>query len=357
MIEASQSSSDILLGDFDGNRRNNFTVLRILFAWLVLYGHSFPITGKGIVDPLKPIFSGSIWIGELAVAGFFAISGYLVTASFQRRGLKDYVLSRILRIYPALILCVLLTVGVLGPLCSSMPLSDYVSHPQTRAYLGNLTALFPMEFRLPGVFADNTRPAVNGSLWTLTLEISCYLVLAVFGVLGLLRSRTLINVSAICLLLFSMAYFADLPLVGRRDNWSGPALYFLLGVVLYANRDRVPLSWPLALGAAVLCYASFGQDWFVYVFAPAFVYLTFFIAYRTPHLDVDERLGDPSYGIYIYAWPIQQILTMIFPGQGPYFNTAVASIIVFCLAFASWRLVEKPMLGWKSKLLARTASS
>ncbi|GAB5413087.1 MAG: acyltransferase [Congregibacter sp.] len=345
-----------MLGDFDGNRRNNFTALRILFAWLVLYGHSFPITAKGVTDPLKSVFGGSIWIGALAVAGFFAISGFLVTASFQRRGFLDYVISRVLRIYPALIVCVLLMVFVLGPVATTLEMSGYFNDPQTFKYLRNASAFFPMEFRLPGVFADNARPSVNGSLWTLTLEVSCYLLLVAFGVLGLLRSQFLINLSVICVLLFAMSFFTEIPLVGRRANWWGPALYFLIGVALYANRHSIPLSLPLGIAAALLCYASFGDKWFAFVFPPAFVYLIFYLAYCTPYLGVDERLGDPSYGIYIYAWPVQQLVTMWFPEEGPYFNTAVATAIVVLLAVLSWRLIEKPALGLKRRFLKPASS-
>ncbi|MDP5052505.1 MAG: acyltransferase [Congregibacter sp.] len=340
-----------MLGDYDGSRRNNFTVLRILFAWLVLFGHSFPITGHAELNPLREFFEKSTWIGEVAVSGFFAISGYLVAASFVRRGLVDYCISRILRIYPALIVCVLLTVFVLGSWLTTLDTSAYLSDPQTGNYLWNTTALFPMSFRLPGVFEALPRTGVNGSLWTLPVEVSCYILLMVAGVAGLLRWRSLANLAGLALLLFAVNYFADVPLVGRIPKWAEPCLYFLLGVGSYINRDMIPLSVPLAILAAGLAYAALGEPWFGVVFPPAFVYLIFFVAYRSVYLDIDRWLGDPSYGIYIYAWPVQQTLVVFFPGEGPYFNSGLATLVVLVLAMLSWHFLEKPALGLKKRWL------
>ncbi|WP_439107244.1 acyltransferase family protein [Congregibacter sp.] len=339
------------LGDYDGSRRNNFTALRIAFAWLVLFGHSFPITGHGELNPLRDFFEKSTWIGEIAVSGFFAISGFLVAASFVRRGLVDYCISRVLRIYPALIVCVCLTVLVLGSWLTTLDRSAYFSDPRTWNYFWNTTALFPMSFRLPGVFDSLPRQGVNGSLWTLPVEVSCYLLLMVVGATGLLRWRTLANLTAVALVLFSLSYFGDIPLVGRIEKWAQPCVYFLLGVTFYINRTSVPLSLPLAIVAGALAYAALGEPWFAYVFPPAFVYLIFFAAYRSPFIDLDRWLGDPSYGIYIYAWPVQQVIANFFPEQGPYFNTGLATIVVVSLALLSWHFLEKPALGLKRRWL------
>ncbi|WOJ96518.1 acyltransferase [Congregibacter brevis] len=340
-----------LLSDFDGSRRNNFTALRILFAWLVLFGHSFPITGHGELNPLREFFERSTWIGEIAVSGFFAISGFLVAASFVRRGMVDYCISRVLRIYPALIVCVCLSVVVLGASLTTLERSAYFSDPRTWNYFWNTTAMFPMSFRLPGVFDSLPRPGINGSLWTLPVEVSCYILLMFVGATGLLRWRTLANLAGVALLLFSINYFGDIPLVGRIEKWAEPCVYFLLGVGCYINRVSIPLSVALAVVAGGLAYAALGEPWFPYVFPPAFVYLIFFAAYRSPYLDLDRWLGDPSYGIYIYAWPVQQTIVYFFPEQGPYFNTALATIVVVLLALMSWHFLEKPALGLKRRWL------
>jgi len=339
------------LADFDGNRRNNFTLLRILFAWMVLFGHSFPVTGHGELNPLRGFFERSTWIGEVAVSGFFVISGFLVTASFQRRGIRDYTVSRVLRIYPALAVCVLLTVFLLGPLLTSLDAAAYFAQPGTWDHLWNITALFPMDFRLPGVFESAPRRGVNGSLWTLTVEVSCYILLGVAGVLGLLKGRASATLACLAVFAFAFTQFSSVPLVGRSPGWATPALHFLVGVAIYVHRASIPIDGRLALGAVMLYVVALGEPWFDWVAPAALAYAIFYVAYGTPWLDVDGRLGDPSYGIYIYAWPVQQLLVQLFPEEGPYFNTAVATVIVFLLAMLSWRLVEAPALGLKGRFL------
>ena len=181
--------------EHDGNRNNNFTLIRITFAWFVLYGHGFLIQETpGIVDPTRFLFQGSTWIGDIAVDGFFAISGYLVTASLVNRGLINYIISRILRILPALMVMVCFTVFIIGPLFTETQLSTYFSSRKTFAYLTNALAYFDMKFTLPGLFESNHRVQVNGSIWTLTLEVKCYVLLAITGLLSFLKNKAIANI-------------------------------------------------------------------------------------------------------------------------------------------------------------------
>ncbi|MCB1695017.1 MAG: acyltransferase [Halioglobus sp.] len=344
------------LAHHDGRRDNNFTTIRIVLSWLVLYGHSFAINKvPGITDPLNQLFQGSVWIGEIAVNGFFAISGYLVTASLLRRGVLDYSVSRVLRIFPALVVCVLATVFVLGPVFSSLGTREYLSSPGTVGYLSNALAFLAMKWQLPGVFEHNTLSAVNGSLWTLTVEVRCYLALAIVGALLLRFNRTASNVVLLLILLWGVFFFASIPLLGVNGRWARPALYFLIGVCLFVNRKSVVLDLRLALAALVLAYLSFGQPWFDYTFPPALAYLIFYLAYATRFIATDRKIGDISYGMYIYAWPVQQIVAEVLPGHTPYFNTLVSSIAVIGLACISWHYLEKPVLGLKKVLLKSKA--
>ena len=349
------NNSKNALIQYDGSRKNNFTGIRILFAWLVLYGHSYAIQKTvGIRDPLNILFQGSVWIGEIAVNGFFAISGFLVAASFINRGLKDYAISRILRIIPALFLCVLLTVFFLGPIFTNLSLREFFLNSQTYAYLSNGFAIFKVEWILPGVFEDNIRPAVNGSLWSLPVEARCYLILAVIGFFGLLKDRTLANLCIISVFLFGVIFFSEIPLIGGNSKWARPSMYFLIGVFFFINRDRVILDHRLAFLAVILIFSSFGEEWFLYVFPLSFVYLIFYTAYATKYINFDKKIGDISYGIYIYAWPVQQIVADIFPQFTPSWNTIISSLMVIPTAFISWRYIEKPILGYKKRLLGKT---
>jgi peptidoglycan/LPS O-acetylase OafA/YrhL len=343
------------LVSFDGNRQNNFTLIRIVFAWLVLYGHSYAIQKvAGIRDPLNHLFQGSVWVGELAVNGFFAISGFLVAASIINRGWFDYLVSRMLRIYPALIVCVLSSVFILSPLLTNTDVIEYFTNFKTYTYLRNTLAFIPMQWTLPGVFEENARGAINGSLWTLTVEVRCYLLLAIVGFFGILRHKVIANFFLLSLLLFGYSYFPEMPLLGHNSKWSRPSLYFLIGVFFYINRSSVLLDGKLALFALAIAVSSFGKEWFHYVFPLSFVYLIFYAAYATKYIPVDEKIGDLSYGIYIYAWPIQQVIAHSTPNGNPYLNTVLSSIVVIILAYFSWHKIEKPILNRKHNVLSST---
>ena len=157
-------------------RSNNFDALRMVGALLVVVGHGLLLTDAGRV----PRIAG-IPLHTLGLFIFFTISGYLIAGSWQRNpSLSAFLRNRALRLFPALIVVVMVTVLLIGPLVTSLSSLEYVVHPQTRAYLANIVMI--SQYELPGVFAENPHSnAVNGVLWTLGLEFVCYLLTAVIG--------------------------------------------------------------------------------------------------------------------------------------------------------------------------------
>jgi peptidoglycan/LPS O-acetylase OafA/YrhL len=338
------------LSSYDGNRHNNFTLIRILFAWAVLYGHAFVLQKTtGISDPLNIIFKGSTSIGTISVCSFFAISGYLVTASYIKRGFIDYTISRILRIFPALTVCVLISTFLLGLAVTNLDSSSYLSDKRTYSYLVNIIGFWKIEFNLPEVFTENYKNSVNGSLWTIIVELRCYILLAILGLFGLLTHKITANFTLLALLLFGIEYFSDLPLlgIGIRGGWPVPSLYFLIGIFFYINREHINLDFRLAVLAVIILYASFGQKWYLYVSPLSSVYLIFYVAYSTPFINLDKKIGDISYGIYIYAFPLQQVVASLFPDFRPFENCIFSTVIVFPIAYLSWHYIEKPILNLK----------
>jgi peptidoglycan/LPS O-acetylase OafA/YrhL len=335
----------MMLSEFQKRRDNNFTLLRFILAWSVLIGHSFPISANGS-DPISMLLLPYEWIGSIAVSGFFAISGYLVTASFTQRGATAFIASRALRLYPAVIVYSLVAILLIGPLCTSVPLEQYF-HSNPWANMWNAT-LWEWKYNLPYVFSHNPfAGATNGSSWTLPVELRCYVLVLLLGFFGALDTR--VRANAALMLLLAVTHFSSvsLPLFEQSSNFASPLTFFLLGSLAWVNRSALSLNWAFALAALIGPFVAVKIGHFEYVFPICLTYLLFIFAYRLPHFDMD-RLGDISYGVYIYAWPIQQMVWR--PGQGAYMNILLSTAIVFPLAYLSWRLIEKPAMGLRKKL-------
>ena len=161
------------------DRDNNFDVLRLVAATLVLVSHCFPLTGHE--EPFGALTG--VTLGEVGVVMFFAMSGFLIAKSWtDEPDPGRYFRKRALRLLPALVVAVAFTTLVLGPLFTSLPLSDYLTDAETWWYLIRASLLVTIAGELPGVYDDNVFPdAVNGSLWTLPLEAGCYVMIAVLG--------------------------------------------------------------------------------------------------------------------------------------------------------------------------------
>lgn len=306
-------------------RDNNMQLLRILAAAAVIVSHSFPITGR----PIEPGAYG-VTLGTLAVWVFFALSGFLIYKSFERQPLWAFIEARALRIYPALIVVTLLTVVVLGPAMTTLPLATYFTDRATIQYIPRALSLKFVSFSLPGVFGGY---GVNGPTWTLWYEVVCYAGLALG--LGMLRSFRLFLVCFAVLLLFA-----------RDTTYAELMLAFVTGMAAYRYRDRLPASaWvavglliasalfhalaPIAVGYAALCLAQVKGPWLAY-----------------------NRLGDYSYGLYIYGWPVQMLVMAFLPSLSPLVLAATALPLALGLAYLSWTIVERPALNQKGRLVA-----
>jgi peptidoglycan/LPS O-acetylase OafA/YrhL len=342
------------LSDFDGRRDNNFTVIRLVFSLLVLFGHSYSVTRSGL-DPISSHLG--IWIGRLAVDGFFVISGFLVTASLLKNGPVQYAVARILRIYPAIIVCTLLSAFGLGLALTTLPKGDYLHHPVTWDFLKTIP-LIDVHYYLPGVFQHNPfSKGVNGSLWTLPAEVRCYVLLLCIGFVGALERTYRANIVILAFLTVGFISFPSVPLLGHQHQFAEPAAYFALGALTWVNRRLIPLGWPFAAAALIVAISALHLPPLFVLFAPSVVYLIFYCAYALPHVDLD-RFGDISYGVYIYAWPMQQ--TVFWPGQSGATNAMFATVFVIPLAYLSWIAVEKPSLGakaWAGRMFSKIRKS
>lgn len=342
------------LASLVAGRRNNFDALRLAAAVLVIFGHSFAITSGTLADePLWRFSRQQFHSGMLAVRIFFIISGFLIAASYLRLGrLGDFARNRALRIFPGLVAAVLVTVLVIGPLATSLPLGDYFRDPRTVAYFKTLTLrLHGANDRLPGVFEGNPLAAsVNGSLWTLFYEAVCYALAAAMGVLGLLRKRVMLPVFMAAMLVrpLILALAPASSLLGGESLHLGQA--FVAGMLAYVGRDSIPISGRLALLAAGGLVAGTALGLGNLLVPVLGTYLVLVLAY-SPSIslhDVAQR-GDYSYGLYIYAFPVQQLIVQAAGRPMSHTLNFLAAVpATLLLATLSWHLVEKRFLALKA---------
>jgi peptidoglycan/LPS O-acetylase OafA/YrhL len=332
-------------------RQNSFHLLRLLAAAAVLFSHCFALlTGDGKSEPLRTAFGCTP--GSIAVDVFFLVSGLLVTISLVRRASAvDFAKARFFRIWPGLTVAVVLTVFVLGPVFTRLPLGDYLRATDTWRYLyRNVILLRGIDYNLPGVFESNPwAKAVNGSLWTLPVEVSCYLVLlASWLVLARvnigIKFERLVAIAWVALL----AWHAYGLATGTLEDSPG-RLYFMFctGSALYLLRDRIRLSWRVLAACVIATGLSAGHGWlFGVVYSLALPYAMLCLAYLpTGPILQFNRLGDYSYGTYIYAYPVQQSFVRLFPELTSMQLFAGSLAVTLAIAVISWHVIEKPALG------------
>lgn len=329
-------------------RDNNFNLLRILAAIGVLISHAYPISlGQGTPEPLSA-FLGNVTLGTVSVMIFFSISGFFITRSFAgRTSLARFMQARCLRLFPALVVVLLVTVLVSGIwLTTAAPGVFWAAAP---GYVLHNVTLFSLRYDLPGVFVANPYgPAINGSLWTLNYEVLCYLGVVIAGLTGLLTRPLLF---AVVLFGFAAAYGVNIahPLHSRIDSLLTLGLPFAIGMAFWVWRRVIPLSAPLAIILLGLAYLTRQTPVIEPVLSLALAYTMFVMGYaKSPTLAVYNRLGDYSYGTYVYAFPIQQMLA----GLGvvtSLHNMAFALPLTLICAILSWHMVEAPAMRLKSR--------
>lgn len=343
----------VTIADRAMGRNNNFNLLRFLAAGIVILSHAYPLSrGEGTPDPLERAIGQTF--GYLAVNVFFVTSGFLVTKSLVERSLVSFIQARLLRIYPGLLVAVAFCAMVLGPLFTKLPRLEYLTDPGTYAFLlRNGLCIGRLQYDLPGVFTANPYPAaINGSLWTLPWELRMYASLVVIGAFGLLRRTgpvTLLAGAGMALYVFGEIF--DLSLRPFLANTVRFVAFFYAGAACWLHRSRFILDQRLVLVVVAVCLLARGTPLFAVCFAPALVYLVFVLAYLPGGwIRAFNRHGDYSYGVYIYAFPVQQAVAALWPGVTPAAMFWSASFVTVVLAALSWHFVEEPALRLKKRV-------
>ena len=338
-------------------RDNNLDLLRMAAATSVVFSHSYALTGHMLAEPLAVASGERIDAATIGVTVFFAISGFLIAQSLaRRRSLYAFAVARMLRIVPGLVFAKLVCVFAIGWYATTLATAAYFRDTQTWRFIA-VTPFFGVETFLPGVFAANPFPrAVNGSLWTIPIEAWCYVggaVLAAASVLFQPGRMTLVLACALGAYAFvPHAVRAVLP-SGDALRVPGLVLAFLAGAWLFACRRRIPVSLPLAAALLLIAAYPVKTPLFELGYYAAIAYAALVLAYH-PRLQFAayRRIGDYSYGTYVLAFPVQQLLVWRFGMHDPLVLFAVAMAVTLPLAAFSWHAVEKPALARKRAFAA-----
>lgn len=334
---------------------NNFNLLRMIAAMAVLYGHCYALLR--LPEPLGATLG--ISLGSIAVDIFFISSGFLVGASLlQRQSVLDYLVARCFRIFPALWVMLVLVVFVLGASVTSN--TEYFRDPRALHHFWKSAILMTgIDFYLPGVFETNPfAGVVNGSLWSMVYEITMYILLLVCWMVYRTCHRSMHWPFAVLLtvvvwyLTYRIALHSGLFVKAQFLHLSW---MFFCGCFCYLLREKISMHlnifvFLVAISAAALL---FDQTVFSWVYCVVLPYLVLGFAYLfAGKLRLYNKLGDYSYGVYIYAFPLQQTVIYLLPDSSVHQVFILASLLTLMCAMFSWHAVEKPVMALRFQALA-----
>lgn len=326
------------------NRNNSFDLIRHIAALAVLISHHYILSG--LHEPRLQNFNS---LGGIAVLAFFAISGFLITQSFLNTpSFYAYMEKRIARIFPALIACAFVMTYIFGSIFSKKTgfsfafsleaLTDFLKVSAFgRADIGDITSDF--------IFKDS----FNGSLWTLKIEFGFYLALAV-ALMALRKAATpLIITLAFCITTY-ICTDLESPIAAKILVYSTVGIAFFVGSSLYFYRSTLSSTKAqLFIGALsiALIFASLNTALVMVLASIGFSLLVLSIGTLCKDSIIKSRF-DISYGMYLYAFPVQQLMINI-TELGFYTSMLATIVIVIFLATLSWLLIEKPALNYAHK--------
>jgi peptidoglycan/LPS O-acetylase OafA/YrhL len=316
----------VLLSDKSAGRDNNLNLIRALAATAVLVSHAYPIAlGEDAVQPLYQSLGHTL--GTLSVYVFFIISGFLIAMSYDRsRSKTQFVAARVLRLMPGLLVSLLLVAFVIGPMVTTLPLQSYLGSSEVWTFMARNLALIKPQFTLPGVFETLPYPTIEGSIWTLFYEVACYVGVFIVGIVGLLRQRRAISViMGLYILGWAVKDAMGIETIYIADKLYTLSVPFVFGMLIYLWQDRIPLSALLAVALIAVTALLRQSALYELLLLVTMAYVTFWLAYIPGGiLRAYNRLGDYSYGIYIYAFPMQGLAIWMFGPMSPMINIALS---------------------------------
>ena len=342
------------------NSENRFDFIRIIAAWLVIYGHCYALTGSKEIELISKYLKFDT-AGGLAVGIFFSISGFLVFKSLENSAsLKIFILKRLLRVYPALILSVFLSIYFYGLICTNLSAQEYLSNELTFLYIQNITG-FNIRYELPGVFENNHMKSVNGSLWSITMELKFYLLLGLISILYFnirIKLWIIFIILSFLLILRPIEKASDLTLefFGLSYEYNKFALMFTVGCLLSSYEKNVNFKYFKYIGLIAIMIALFiinfeiNKSTFLiyhYLLPIIIIWIGLYFSFLP---SIPHKIGDISYGLYLYSFTIQQFLIYFEMSNNLLNFILLSTFLSIVVSLISWRFVEKPFLNLKTKL-------
>lgn len=323
---------------------NNFGLIRLITASLVILNHSTAIFPNGYHTPETGYLR--LWI-------FFFLSGLFITSSFSNsKTYSSFVIMRICRLWPALIVCTFLTVFLMGPIVTSVSLEQYFKSDLTWKYLLSNSVIFNIKYFLPGVFTANYfREVVNNPLWTIPMELKCYGIIFVLGFLGFFKRKwtVLLGFGIIIMYLFNT----------KMNFWeitsNSIVLYilFMLGSISYFFRKYIYIDYRISVlllsVLSVVYYFSFSEILLVPITQLALIYTSLTLGASSVFKKI-KLPGDYSYGMYIYGFLVQQTIAHYLPQISALASVVLTMPILVVLGAISWHLIENPSLKFGKRL-------
>jgi peptidoglycan/LPS O-acetylase OafA/YrhL len=351
-----------------------FDFLRIFLATGIVAWHVAQLSGH-----LEMARASAFWFSEyMLVPMFFALSGFLVAGSSMRLSAKNFLFNRAARIIPALVADIIFAALLIGPLVTTLPASQYFTDATFFSYFLNITGW--IHYSLPGVFENNPSPEVNGALWTVPFEISCYVILIGLMISGAIKRPRLVPVFTYAILIAGIplrvmtshlagddASFLEklaMDLFLLRGSLLWPC--FLIGIVFYQLRYYVPFSKTAAIGlvGVAILVSAFGDAAVLLsnpaahaIILPLLGYLTVMIGLSPMPRLPGFGTGDYSYGLYLYHVPFLQLLIHYFPqawsGDRWWTLFFAGFPLALTAAVISWHLIEYPTLRFRNSFVIK----
>lgn len=328
------------------SRPSGFDYMRIILAVSVILAHTTLQTG------MEKSFISDLWCLYIVqiVPMFFILSGFLVAGSLERcRSLVSFLGLRIIRIIPALAVEVLLCALILGPIFTTLPLTDYFSNPDFHKYFLNIIG--DIHYYLPGVFEGNKSTQVNGQLWTVPWELACYVAISLIVIIGGYKNK--FGLTSVVIIGYSLELLQYLFSNKIESVATGQItlLCFLTGLWFYRYKDKIPYSKKLFILSLFACIILITIPNCIRFISIPLAYVTVYLGLTNLKRSNILLSGDYSYGIYLYGYAIQQAVFSVSPILHIwYFNLLASLPIVIFISYLSWHFVELPILQRKGFL-------